>query len=238
MQGEANAEPSKFGKLVLRVGLAGLIPLLTAAAYMAGLSYSQAYLFVFGIPSKLITKSTADYFVHAYMAMSETLLRLIGVTGLAIVGMAVFVIYMWWAVNWLERRVESSQGIQKVREQVRSRPFLRRIRDAIMVPIFAVAVGYLAFASFIVFVLPEGLGQYAGRARALKDLAVFKRGCAQTQKEGPMCNEVYDGEKRIAYGFVIDSSEAYVAVYENGLVRTFPGSGKYFISRPTPKVAH
>jgi hypothetical protein len=55
-------------------------------------------------------------------------------------------------------------------------------------------------------------------------------GCKKAQETYRFCSEIRDGESVLARGFIIDSSEKYVAVYDGGTTRTFPVEGKYFVA--------
>jgi len=210
--------------------LASVIPIFSGAAYLTGLTYHNAYLYKFGIPENLLGKTAANYFLYAYQAVAESGLRMISITGVAVIGLIIFAIYFWQIIGWLEQVLSQSRWMQKLHEKVRSKPKLRILGKVVIVPVIVMMSSYLFFVVFFVFLAPQIIGHQAGVHRAEEDLLKFNRGCEKNIGIPPLCNEIYDGVQPIANGFVVESSEKYVAIYENGIVRTLPLGDKSFVA--------
>lgn len=206
------------------------LPIFSGAAYLTGLAYHQTYLNAFHVPQNLMGKTAADYFVYAHMAVTEAGSKLLGITGAILVAAFIFGGFIWEIYGWIDRKVMESSQRQWLRRKVQSKPLLRLVGRLVLIPMIVVSVFYLLLLLFIVFVAPMIFGQITGKQRAEEDIAKFKLGCDRVRQDGPYCNKIFDGASTtpIAYGFIIDSSEQYVAIYESGTVRTFPTQGKTF----------
>lgn len=214
----------------LMLGIA--LPIFSGAAYLTGITYHQTYLNAFRIPLNLLTKTTADYFLYAYMAVTEAGLKLLGVSGLIMMVAIMLGAYLWQIFSWIDRKVMQSGHRQWVRSKVQSKPLLRFLGKAMMVPSIVLALGYIGLLFFMLFLAPMMFGHTAGAQRADDDIAIFERGCEKVRRGGPDCNEIFeDGNPvPVARGFIIDSSEKYIAIYDGGTVRTLPVEGKSFVA--------
>lgn len=222
-------------KYVITFLLSSAIPLLSAAAYLIGLAYRTTYHHEFNIPSGLLAATTSDYLVYAYTALAETGIRLIGFTGLAVMSLPVVAVVTWKFFGWAERKAEDSQRLRRVRTKVNSSGFLRLVGYVCAILTSVAALSYMALFTYGVFLAPYVLGQKAGKERALDDVSVYGLGCEKGSGGARFCIDIYHGDKLVASGFVVDSSDKYLAVYENGTVRILPTEGMYFRSERISK---
>lgn len=222
-----------FEKFLMPLALGVAIPIFSGAAYLTGVAYHQAYLNAFRIPQNLIAKSTADYFLYAYMAVAESGMKFFTLSGLAsIIVISIFAVYFFQIFRWIDRKINQSSHIEWLRSRAQSNPVFRTAGKLVIVPTLVIAFGYLALASFIAFIMPMMFGEIAGARRAAEDIAVFQQGCHKPRKDSRYCNELFEngGAAPVASGFVIDSSEKYIAIYESGTIRTYPVEGKRFVA--------
>lgn len=228
-QGTREGRLEKFW-LPLTLGVA--VPLLSGAAYLTGVAYHQAYLNAFRIPLNLLEKSTADYFLYAYMAVAESGMRLLGFSGLVAIAAFIFGAYFWQSLRWVDRKTTQSSQLQWLRSRMRTKPLLRLLGNLVLVPTLVIGFSYLAFALFVIFIMPMMFGQAAGARRAAEDASVYTLRCDKVQPGVRYCNDVFEegNPVRIASGFIIDSSEKYIAIYESDAVRTIHVEGKRFVA--------
>lgn len=222
-------------KFVATFLLSSAIPLLSAAAYLIGLAYRTTYHHEFNIPSGLLAATTSDYLVYAYTALAETGIRLIGFTGLTVMSLPVVAVLTWKFFSWAERKAEESQRLRRVRANVNSSGFLKLIGYLCAILTSVAALSYLALFSYGVFLTPYILGEKAGKQRAIDDASAYELGCEKGSGGARFCIDIYHDEKIVASGFVVDSSDKYLAVYENGTVRILPTEGMHFLSKRIAK---
>lgn len=229
---EQDIRQGKLEKFWLPLTLGVAVPLFSGASYLTGVAYHQAYLNAFRIPLNLLEKSTADYFLYAYMAVAESGMRLLGFSGLVAILAFIFGAYFWQGLRWVDRRTTQSSQLQWLRSRMHTKPLLRLLGNLVLVPTLVIGFSYLAFALFVIFIMPMMFGQAAGARRAIEDATAFKLGCDKVQPGSQYCSDVFeDGSStRIAGGFIIDSSEKYIAIYESDAVRTFHVEGKRFVA--------
>jgi hypothetical protein len=232
LQSNATAEKSleyaSVRKFLVGIAFAAAIPILTGTAYLVGIAYHSAYLRTFRLP-QLLTKTTADYFLYAYEAFTSSLLRLVGSAGVVLLSMIFLWIVLWRVCNRVGRRIEVSPWSQRQRERFSVVPAARAFADAVLLPFLCCLLGgYLVIGLLFALILPAYLGERAGKIRAEEEIAVFKKGCIKGSAGPKFCNEIHEGDKLVYRGFVIDGSEKYVAIYENGVARLIPVEGKRF----------
>lgn len=225
---ETSSSPKK---LLVPVLLSSAVPVFSGAAYLTGLNYHQTYFFKLGVPPHVIEKSASDYFHYAYMAMTESGMRLVGFTGLAIMAWIVGAVYFWQILAYVDRAVQQSRILRWLRGQVNSNQAGRLIGKVLLVPTLVVGLGYIGLALLLLVLVPPAIGQQAGLYRALEDIAVFEQGCNVRTNMLRQCVEVYEDEKCITKGFVVESSSTFIAIYENNAVRTLPVEGKVFVTQ-------
>ncbi|MGF6272337.1 hypothetical protein ABIB38_000679 [Massilia sp. UYP11] len=228
---QQDAREGRLEKFWLPLTLGVAAPLLSGAAYLTGVAYHQAYLNAFRIPLNLLEKSTADYFLYAYMAVAESGMRLLG-SGLVVIAAFIFGAYFWQSLRWVDRKTTQSSQLQWLRSRMRMNPLLRLLGNLVLVPTLVIGFSYLAFALFVLFIMPMMFGQAAGARRAAEDAEVYTLGCDKVQPGIRYCNDVFEAGNptRIASGFIIDSSEKYVAIYESDAVRTIHVEGLRFVA--------
>lgn len=227
---DSDVRSKNTNQLLLSFLLASGIPVFSGAAYLTGVSYHYAYLASFAIPEKLISKTTSDMFIYAYTAISEMGVRLMSIAGILLVLWVVAAVYLWQILNSIDVRVQRSSSWFRWRQRLSGKPGVKFLGKLVFVPIFVSALSYIVVALFIVFLLPKMIGQQAGLQRARDDTAFFKKGCSKTVAKGYSCVNVFEDKLLVSSGFVIDSSESYIAIYENAAVRTLPVTNKYFVA--------
>jgi hypothetical protein len=225
---EKSSQYASVRKFLVGIGLAAAIPILTGTAYLVGMAYHSAYLRAFRLP-QLLTKTTADYFLYAYEAFTSSLLRLVGSAGVVLLSMIFLWIVVWRVCNSVGRRIEVSSWSQRQRERLSVAPAARAFADTVILPFLCCLLGgYLVIGLLVALILPAYIGERAGQIRAEEDIAIFQKGCIKGSAGSKFCNEIREGDKLVYRGFVIDGSEKYVAIYENGVARLIPVEGKHF----------
>lgn len=226
----------RMRKFFFSIALAAAVPILTGAAYLVGYACHRAYLNSFHIPPQLIEKTTADYFLYTYFALVNSSLALLGSTNVVVLALALIVLLfvLWRAFAYLGKRIDASEWARRRRENVVPKPSVLAFADIVILPFLYVALaGYIALALLLILVLPESLGESAGRRIAERDKGAYKLGCDKGRKESRgrlYCNEIREGAELVSRGFIIDSSDKYVAVYEEGVIKLIPLEGKRFVA--------
>lgn len=225
---------SSLKKLLVPALLGSAIPVFSGAAYLTGLNYHQTYFLRLGVPPHVIEKSASDYFHYAYMATTESGMRLASLTGLAFMAWIVAAVYFWKILAYFDQVVQQSRLVRWLRRRVHSNPAGRLIGKILLVPTLVMAFGYIGVAILVIFLAPQMIGQQAGLYRALDDIALYGGGCSVPDNVLRQCVDVYDGEKCVTRGFVLDSSPTFIAIYEDNAVRTLPVEGKVFVTQRRP----
>lgn len=227
----AASPASTLSGRVLAVAFAAVVPILTGAAYLTGVAYYRAYLNSFGIPSKIIEKSSADFFLYAHTAVTESLFIIVTSALAVVLAVIFFSSFLLLALNRLERKAAQSQRIIEIRARLLSRPFINLLADLLLLPTALMfALMYLIFALLLALILPQAIGGATGRQQAAKDLVTFNKDCLINAQDHRFCNAIYENGNLVACGYVIDSSPAYVAVFQSGRVRTIPVAEKTFVT--------
>lgn len=220
----------KIRKFFLGLALAGFVPMLTGTAYLVGVEYHRTYLDWLHVPKLLIAKSATDYFLYAHSAFASSLLRMLGSTALLIASVGLYSA-IWRLANRLALKVEKSERASRLQTRMRNSPRAHLFSDVILLPILFAGLSYFAVIGLLfALLLPAYIGEAAGKHQAEQDLIAFNLGCKKAEGTYRFCSEIRDGESVLARGFIIDSSEKYVAIYENGTTRTIPLDGKYFVA--------
>jgi len=232
-QNTSSDKPAEFAgvrKLVIGSVLATGIPTLTGTAYLVGVAFHTAYLRTFHLPL-LLEKTTADYFLYAWEACTTSLMRLIGSAGVFLLSLIFLWVVFWRLCNKVGQKIENGAWSKRQRERFRTAPGMRVFAETVLLPLLCcVLVGYVVLGLVVALILPAYLGENAGRRRAEEEIAIFKKGCAQNIAASHFCNEIREGDKLVSRGFIIDGSEKYVAVYENGVAKLIPAEDKHFVA--------
>lgn len=216
---------------VLAIAFAAVIPILTGAAYLTGTSYHQAYLAAFGIPSKLIGKTTTDFFVYAHSAVTESLLIVITSAFVVVLAVGFIASFTSIVLNRLEKKAGESARIRQIRTRLNGRPSVKLMAEFLFLPALTVIILiYLIFALLFALILPQAIGGATGKQRAKEDRATFLKECPVEVGEHRLCTEIYENDNLVACGYIIDSSPEYIAVFKDGNVRTIPVANKTFVS--------
>lgn len=226
---ESNPSTASTFKVLFRIALGALIPLLTGASYLVGVAYHRAYLDVFRAPSNLINKGTADYFLFAHRALTGWMFELLKAP-------LFWFLIAWAVIVWiLIRGVESwsaqSLFVSGVRQRVAGYRRTVAVGKFVLIPTIIVAFAFYSFLIILfLLVMPEVIGSTMGRKDAEEDLKVMRAGCGKVADQRRYCVDFLIKEKLVAKGFVIGASEKYVIIFENGATRTLYNDGGSFTS--------
>jgi hypothetical protein len=224
------AHLGKIRKFFLSMALAGFVPILTGTAYLVGVEYHRTYLDWLHVPKLLIAKTATDYFLYAHSAFASSLFAMLSSTALLIFSVGMYG-SIWRGANQLVLKFEKSERAVQLQARMKGSPRAHLFSDVILLPLlFALLVYFAVIGLLFALVLPAYIGEAAGKLQAEKDLSAFNLGCKKAQGTYRFCSEIREGESVLARGFIIDSSEKYVAVYDEGTTRTFPIEGKYFVA--------
>ena len=231
-EGSAQGEGQlgKMRKFFLSIALAGFVPILTGTAYLVGVEYHRTYLDLLHVPKSLIAKNATDYFLYAHSAFTSSLLVMLSSTALLIVSVAMYAA-IWREANRVVLKFEKSERAVQLQTRMKSSPRAHLFSDVVLLPILFSLLAYFSVIGLLfALVLPAYIGEAAGKLQAEKDLSAFNLGCKKAQGTYRFCSEIREGDSVLARGFIIDSSEKYVAVYDEGTTRTLPVEGKHFVA--------
>lgn len=212
-----------------------VLSILTPTAYLTGLVFHQVYMHTLRINYELYPKSSADYFLYAFKSLFELLpawLQIAG-TDLRVVGVVLFVSVAIGLINKGGSLLDNSQWMKRHREKAKTSKAFSLFGEIMLVPIIGLTViYYIPILLVILMITPVLVGEAAGHKVAIADKAGFEGGCAHPKSKSAFCTQVLEAGKPVALGFVIDVSDKFVAVIDNGVARSIPIKDKEFLEFP------
>ena len=229
--GPSDTESKTFSGRVLAVFFAAILPILTGAAYLTGVAYHQSYLRAFGIPPKIIGKNTTDFFVYAHSAVTESLFIIVSSALATLVAVGFLTSFFFQVLKHFEKKARRSGRVNQLRTDWTSRRHVKLLLELLALPAITVLIlVYIIFGLLSALVLPPAVGEATGSQRAKEDLVAFKKDCSVGAGSGRYCSEIRENDTLVACGYVIDGSAEYIAVFEDGKVRTIPAANKTFLT--------
>jgi len=201
------------------------ISLITFCFYLVGAFLHTQYLDDFHVPGGIYPESPQDIFIFTYLALLEWVaavatavtqeFRLLA----AFSGLVVLILLL-----------NEEVGKSFAKDGIKLRLWMKNSHDAgrtagafLVLPIMTITATYLLCIGIaIVVIAPPMLGFFGASRMSAADMKNFSGGCSKPAKKSAVCNELYFEGKFIARGFVIDSSENHISLYENGQTITYP----------------
>ncbi|WP_288379312.1 hypothetical protein [uncultured Massilia sp.] len=216
---------------MLAILFAGILPILTGAAYLTGVAYHQSYLGAFGIPPKIIEKTTTDFFVYAHSAVTESLFIIVSSALATLVVVGFLTSFLFQVLKHFEKKARHSGRVNQLRTDWTNRRHVKLLLELLALPAITVLIiVYMVFGLLSALIFPPSLGAATGSQRAKEDLNAFKKDCSVGADNHRYCSEIRENETLIACGYLIDSSPEYIAVFDEGKVRTIPAANKTFLT--------
>lgn len=227
-QKDASEKNSSTGILQDRIlNNAFIATIATSAIYLIGITYYQTYSTILKIPYALHPKTTPDYFLYAFHAFMELFPAwLIESIKIKAVILILILFAIWVITNMFLDWIDTSAWNKRAKTRIPSAG-LRRIGKAALIPSVILAIFFYApLFCVIVMLLPVSIGEGMGRKAAERDLKITKHNCATIEKSYAYCSTIIQGDKEIATGYIMDASDKYVTIIEDGKTRSIPLEGK------------
>ena len=208
------------------IGVPALVgSVLTAAAYLTGVAFQQAYLTSFQVNYGLFVKGSSDYFLFAFQAILELLptwFRIFG-ENFGFLGAIFGLLLLCVLVNMGGEMLDRSSRLKKMRIRIQSSKLLAVLGQLFLLPTLGLAViYYIPLFLALLLILPVELGSYSGRRAAQADMERFEKGCKPIKNSSAFCTQIMENGNGIAYGFVIETSDKYVALNKDVKARVLP----------------
>lgn len=188
---------------------AGVIAAGGLLLHAMGFISNVAYLKHLGVDSGAFPKNvdwTLIQGYYSYLDRSSAVLKGLVAHGLEVLFAIIFMGTLLLAIEFmLGKALQPKQLAPWMRAAIKS-------YSLAAVALLGVPV-LLLFISFII-IWPGMFGEVAGMNAAQQDLKKFQKGCAAQKQNERKCQTVILDGKSIAYGFLIDSSEKYLAVFD------------------------
>lgn len=207
-------EPKEFPWGALAKGFAGIAAVGGVILHLMGYVSHQAYLETWGIDPGLFPKPTDATVINGYYAFVDRAAALLsaarqGATHflLAAVIVALYIFIL--------SRIGKLSTSGKLRALVRRTPdWLSDLAKSLVLTLTMLGGIPIALvlAAFVLAV-PAILGQNFGQSIAKKEMTVYRDGC-NAEGNSRMCVELRKDGKTIARGFLIESSESHVALFD------------------------
>lgn len=224
-------ECKKSGKVASRASrifLIVLTPALGALIYsflhLTGAIHSQTILQHYGIPLGVFPKTSTDYMFSAYSALLQTGLNWINIVRdpeivLSMLALTTLVTAEIVLLNWLPKSYLAGalDGLTGTR-------WIVRIPASILISSGSIVLALLAipFAANLILLVPAFIGVNSAKTSYKRTDSLYDQGCHKSTEAFNQCVAVYDDDRLIAMGFIIDSSATHLALYLNGKATILP----------------
>lgn len=200
---------------------------LTSAAYLIGVAFHQTYLTALKVPYTLHKKDSSDYFLYAFQALLELFpMWLTESTKLNGAVLIFLISTAWFLANLVIEWVSNSELRRRSKNRTISSKW-QIVGKAALYPtamiFFAI---YIPLLLSIIMLFPVLIGEKMANKVAARDIKSMNIPCDSNQKKQAYCSDIVDGEKTIATGYMIDTSEKYATIFENGRSRSIPIEGR------------
>lgn len=235
-QDTSQSEPKPFAWLTIDKVLAVLaLPSAATFLHYVGREGHRERLHALGVDPGLFEKSMDALLNAGFHYSTERLLKIVAQMftwgALAVLAWIVFCAVMTVAfgtgLEKLQTRVERSSNSVKLGLPMKVKVWgTKTLLAAFITSGGYVMISLLAVLLALLMIGASAFGQSAGRAEAARQLKEFRKGCEAALRV-PSCIEVRKGDELISKGFIIDSNDKYLALYEvdKQRTRTFERSG-------------
>jgi len=208
-----------------------VLSILTPTAYLTGVAFHQAYMQTLKINYELYPKSSADYFLYAFNALFKLVPEWLQIAGtdLRVVGVVLYVSLVIGLINKGGSLLDNSPWMKRHREKAKTSKAFRLFGEIMLVPVIGLMViYYIPILLVILMITPVLVGEVGGQKVANADKAGFEGGCAHPKRKSAFCTQMLEAGKPVAIGFVIDASDKFVAMIDNGVARSIPIKDREF----------
>lgn len=174
----------------------------------------QSYIAEWGLDPGIFPKPLDEIMVFGYIAIMDrsiSILSLLGNQKWQILGIwAAITVYVY--VVWYLEKSAKREKVTKIFERLPERlaDLLKSaLGTALILAVFPAGLYLVAVGT----VIPAALGDSYGRSSAQEEYRRFVLGCAPVSG-GSHCFDVLKNGKRIAYGYLIDSSATHIALFD------------------------
>lgn len=208
---EAEAKAVRWGRLA-KAAVISAVPAAAAMLYFVGSESHEVQLAVLGVDYGPFKKSTEWLLIRGFhvtkVQLAEISPHLLNWAVLvAVAVLAALVHVSTWAGKAIDRKIPKTPPAW-VRHPLVNLGMTTWLSTAVylILPMFVILMVLLMMAG-------TAFGKTAGRDLALRQLAMYKKGCdAATLLH--TCFEIRKGDEKIAKGFILDSSESHVAFFD------------------------
>jgi hypothetical protein len=205
-----------------------------AALHFLGYVTHMAYLRTWGIDSDLFPKSIDWIYVNGYYTLFDGLNKIFtafaeGWKKVAVLGLcSALYIFLLIRTGKKEKRNLGREWRSRLPEWLHD-----LLLSAGIVGGFALVIPLALASAIILLALPALLGESRGRDTAIQELASFHVGC-ENQNTRNTCLELRKDGRSIVRGFLIDSSESHIAIFDVAIKRPriFERAGTEMIADP------
>lgn len=229
VEATTKADPLARVRVVLGLIIAS-VTILAPFLNFIGFVFYQGSLQPYGIDSSFFPLTTQEYFSQAYMFFLDDVDRS-GARILVLCALFAGFAVLWRLVlhpdiKWPEKK-ETTLTTWLKRQRILKVSFSALAYGFVT---FYVQIGILMFFLFI-FVLPPAVAYEHAKAASKSQMAAHKP-CVYGQSR-PKAECVFimsDKDKIYAKGLLVARSNQYIALYEDGQVRLYPGSGREIVT--------
>ena len=184
------------------------------AVHLTGKTIHETYLGNFGIDPNLFPRSLDDIATLGQMGLIDrltvifvALMKTLEAKGLWFLFAGSFFIFL---ILWSNRRLPKKNSLNKnISQLVWWVKAAGKSVGLIVLMTSGIVYGYVCL--LMLLLMPVAMGQSVGFERYKHDAEIFNRGCQATTRH---CVELFESNKLIAEGFVIDSSPTHIALYD------------------------
>ncbi|HEX7634847.1 MAG TPA: hypothetical protein VF427_06180, partial [Noviherbaspirillum sp.] len=138
---------------------------------------------------------------------------------------------MWILIQIGGNALDNTERMKRARAKASQSKVFAVIGKLLFVPTISVAVIIYYIPIFLMFllILPVALGEISANRTAKSDMARFEQGCKPIKRSSAFCTQIVENGKPIAQGFVIETSDKYVALVDHGRARVVPIKEREFL---------
>lgn len=223
----------KFAKALIGASAIGGV-----ALHLIGYVYLDTYLSVWGINTELFPKPVDLLIIHGYYALMD---RAISVSTLLLNNWKELLVPALFFATYLFLLIQLGKSEKTKKFKKTPRKFPTWVKDAIFSITFTgvvyVTVPVVLILGVALVIVPVTIGYSSGNTNGKNDLATFQHGCTSL-KTNKTCITLMKEGKAISYGYLIDSSETHLALFDPKTKQTtiFERGGTLLMADP-PKTS-
>jgi hypothetical protein len=226
-------EQKQLTKIFTLIGVPAIIgSTFTAATYLTGMAYHQKYLTYFHVNHGLFQKSSSEYFLFAWRSVVEILPGWLILAGADFrVPVVVFAMCLFGIlIKMFSQALDRTERMERIRAKTRNSKAFATFGELIFVPTIGLAaIYYVPILLTLVLILPVEIGGIGAKQAAKADMARFEKGCKPVKGNDDFCIQIRETGKMIAHGFVIETSDKFIAIFEDGKARVLPIKEQEFL---------